>query len=1461
MRSRPHSWLSTLTQLGFTRQKTKHRQKNRDLRVESLEDRRLLAITVMNTNDMGAGSLRAAIASAMPGETIDFDSMLDGATIDLNSALTISKNLTIDASALDDGIILDAGNGIAAPTGDGHRIFVIDDGDENNHLDVTLNGFTMTGGDVGVETINSQEISAGGAILNGESLTIINSKIHNNAAVDNDFSTGEDAVDAGSRFAHGGAIYSDGPELHISETEIFSNLALADASGQSFNAFGVGLQALGGAIYATSANLTISDSSVSGNIALSNASNVQEDPGIGEFGTNGRARGGGIYTRADTGILDVTRTTIAGNTARHTHNNTVSDSSGTTSAEGGGISIKNSVSTFLRTIKIDESTVSGNQAVVDGNFGRSTLTTVRVRGGGIDASISASQGNSDFEIVSSTISGNRAEINFPGAANGVDVSDVNGGGLFVQSYFMGTGEVRIAHSTIAENEIRILDNASNLLRYGGGGIFNYAAGEDFPLILDHVIAGNNTSVEVADDLKSDILSFSSISNSHIEFIDMELEDGDPDLGPLTNNGGPTLTHAPNCGSPVVEAGDPMALAGVGTVPSFDQRGFGRVFDLPGPSGGPIDIGAVEIGLFDVPVLAADFDNDGDVDGSDFVIWQQNNGITAGATKMDGDANGDGMVNQVDLMIWSQQYGLTSPLTADFNSDMVVDDADWLIWQESNGNNAGGDADGDGDTDEVDLAIWHAESSQTTDCHQWAASFAALDEVAPDQILVSTTRDENDGNYSLGDLSLREALVIANSTAGADTIVFSSAVTGSIDLTGSMLSVSSDVDIVGPGADLLTVDAQGNSRVFGIGSGTTATISGLTITGGDALGGGGGGIASWGGDLTLQSVVVTDNQALGSLGGGVYNANSTAALTVLDSTFSNNRARQGGGVSSPAPQGLEIRGSTFAGNQAINNGGSNANGGAVHLFGATSGAEATIVNSTFSGNTSEYRAGAFQLTGNSSMTIVNSTIAYNDAVTSDGGLRSISSVPVVLHNTILAQNTAPGANPDGSGTLDSGGQNNLVGAHAGSGSLDTVVNGNLIGINPQLDPTLSSNGGATQTHALLSASPAIDAGNISQSLSVLNGLDFVDQRGFNRVFDDSSATGSVDIGAYERGLIVSTADDENDPTFDRDDLSLREAIAALSDYFGNGIPESNVIEFDDSVVTAGTINLSLGGLTLADDAKIAGPGANQLEVRAQFNNRLLQVSTGVDAEIEGITLKGSGKISQGAVIQNQGDLALIGSRVTNGQADLKGGGIWNGDSLTIVDTLIEDNKATLGGGIYNDSTASKLEIVNSTISGNTDGGGIHNDGPTAMLTNVTVAFNSTYDSSDEGGIDGSALLRNTIVTDNTNDSGATQSDISSLAAGSAFNMIGQGTTIADDRNGSTRNIVLGTMESSGLAALADNGGPTQTHSLSSGSLAIDAGDAAFATLFDQRGENRLRDGDGDGTVAIDLGALEVAFGVI
>ena len=128
--------------------------------------------------------------------------------------------------------------------------------------------------------------------------------------------------------------------------------------------------------------------------------------------------------------------------------------------------------------------------------------------------------------------------------------------------------------------------------------------------------------------------------------------------------------------------------------------------------------------------------------------------------------------------------------------------------------------------------------------------------------VDTLADESNGDYSSGDLSLREAIGLANgSVASEDIITFAATLTaagpGTIRLTHRELRILDSVSINGPGALLLSIDASasdptpdvndGNgSRVFNIddgvyfGSPIEVSVSGLTLTGGDIRGPFGGG---------------------------------------------------------------------------------------------------------------------------------------------------------------------------------------------------------------------------------------------------------------------------------------------------------------------------------------------------------------------------------------------------------------------------------------------------------------------------------------------------------------------------------------------------------------------------------------------------------------------------------------------
>jgi autotransporter-associated beta strand protein len=104
----------------------------------------------------------------------------------------------------------------------------------------------------------------------------------------------------------------------------------------------------------------------------------------------------------------------------------------------------------------------------------------------------------------------------------------------------------------------------------------------------------------------------------------------------------------------------------------------------------------------------DFDGDGDADGMDFLAWQQGVG-SPNATHAKGNANSDQVIDSADLAIWG---GIVPSISADFDYDGDVDGSDLLVWQRGVGTlNAlrkDGDANGDGAVNAADLAVWRQQ---------------------------------------------------------------------------------------------------------------------------------------------------------------------------------------------------------------------------------------------------------------------------------------------------------------------------------------------------------------------------------------------------------------------------------------------------------------------------------------------------------------------------------------------------------------------------------------------------------------------------------------------------------------------------------------------------------------------------------------------------------------------------------
>ncbi len=270
------------------------------------------------------------------------------------------------------------------------------------------------------------------------------------------------------------------------------------------------------------------------------------------------------------------------------------------------------------------------------------------------------------------------------------------------------------------------------------------------------------------------------------------------------------------------------------------------------------------------------------------------------------------------------------------------------------------------------------------------------------------------------------------------------------------------------------------------SGLTETVAldGFTITAGNAnvadfSYSSGGGLYN-NGNATLTNLSFSGNNALNE-GGGIYHDAGT--LIVSNSTFSGNGAGYGGGILNRNYDNgtTTVSNSTFSTNYALHGGG---------IYNDVA-ATLTVSNSTFSGNSAlQYGGGILNMWLTS---VSNSTFSGNSAGEAGGGIHNANYL-VDLTNTIVADSP-------------SGGNCFYITDKGGNISSDDTCPAGFLLTDPLLGP-LQDNGGPTLTHALLSSSPAIDAGNPQNCPAT-------DQRGIARPVDgDRDDQALCDIGAFE-----------------------------------------------------------------------------------------------------------------------------------------------------------------------------------------------------------------------------------------------------------------------------------------------------------------------------------------------------------
>lgn len=549
-------------------------------------------------------------------------------------------------------------------------------------------------------------------------------------------------------------------------------------------------------------------------------------------------------------------------------------------------------------------------------------------------------------------------------------------------------------------------------------------------------------------------------------------------------------------------------------------------------------------------------------------------------------------------------------------------------------------------------------------------------LSPSTPFVNSLADPGTGGCDLTECTLREAIAYAQDGA---TITFVPGLTGTITL-GSPLQIHSKgtLTIQGPGAGSLTIAGNGTQSVFSTAFGTT-TLSDMTITGGGQADFpyDGGGIYAWAGTLHLVRTTVTGNSATGTGGGigadwtQIYITESTisgntavsgggvhvtdGALSLTESTVANNSATangSGGGISTARGTNVTLTDCLVVNNEAAGSGGgaylytnlvrverctfagNSANGymssgGALHLSGGTTDPVATVVNSTFSGNTAWRGAAIHNYGANTS--INQTTITGNPSTGEVGsglgvGALAAARPPLQVKGSIIWGNPGGDVAIDGYliYPLTSLGYN-LVGAAGENVTLSSIFNqtGDQIGItDPKLGSLQINTPGTTPTHALLAGSPAIDAGVCTDA----GGEDVLtDQRGVSR-----PQGSGCDVGAYELTgsledpgftFVLSSLDKSyGDPPFDVSGFASSSAGSTGTVNFGEA-PGS----VGCSVTLGGTVTLTgaaTGGDLCRVTAYIASDGTYSSAGPVEQSFAIGRAALTVTAENQTITYGGT-----------------------------------------------------------------------------------------------------------------------------------------------------------------------------------------------------------------------------------------------
>ena len=525
--------------------------------------------------------------------------------------------------------------------------------------------------------------------------------------------------------------------------------------------------------------------------------------------------------------------------------------------------------------------------------------------------------------------------------------------------------------------------------------------------------------------------------------------------------------------------------------------------------------------------------------------------------------------------------------------------------------------------------------------------------------------------------------------------------------------------------------QGGGGICAVGKESDVTLDGVTVTGNKATAfldnkfGTGGGIDAQGGSLTVKGSTISNNEARGN-GGGIYSAEGNV-LDVSGSTIQGNKGDNGGGIhtgeardASKTPSKATITDTKVLENEAIGSG----EGGGVYVG---TRADATLKGCTVANNKSVSTGGGIAAKLGT-VTLDDTTVENNQAVNGGGLFHLGIAVPgsLTLQNGSIIRNN----------TASSMGGGLFLWGNVGLKSDNSEISGNK---------ALYGAGIAASQYTANFASPKLElvdtkVNNNGDASTVMGGGIYaasgVTVTSKNTKFLDNTANSGGGILLY----LNSSADLNNS------EVSGNKAT-------GNGggvyvydatcsVTASNGTVFRENTASNGGGIFSFGGTVTAEDSTFE----------------------------KNTAVKNGGAI---AATQNS-SLTVRNSKVLENTSGDKAGGILAEKStLEVTDSIIDGNRASLGGGLYisdidapgetkedkPEHTITRTEITNNTADGMGIGGGIYLGAQKLTITDSKLTGNNTI--SKNGQTQGGAIvayspgdftLDNTLIQGNTADVG-------------------------------------------------------------------------------------------------------------